>query len=248
MILHHGIALQHWIAHKSMKIKIQYPVYIPGIYQVYTATRKIHGIYVVYTYYIPCRGSRWSYCTEKIVTDTMWQRINFCRYLTRYVREAPCRPQSSSTTVHLLTLILGRHLLKPLYCWKNQLELALTYQSWEESAPNMVLWSGVHMEPFSMWHDRRAVSSPSFIVYHRTNPMPTNWQTTHDIHLSILGKLPECIILYALNFWVLECTANPGRSFPHWQAPMLWIGMYRIGFLWSSSYATREPIDPNQTK
>jgi hypothetical protein len=34
-------------------------VYIPGIYQVYTAYRNIHGIYVVYTYYIPRRGSRW---------------------------------------------------------------------------------------------------------------------------------------------------------------------------------------------
>ncbi len=28
------------------------------------------------------------------------------------------------------------------------------------------------------------------------------------------------IILYALNFWVIECTPNPGRSFPHWPAPM----------------------------
>ena len=29
------------------------------------------------------------------------------------------------------------------------------------------------------------------------------------------------IILYALSFRVTECTPNPGRSFPHWLAPML---------------------------
>ena len=28
------------------------------------------------------------------------------------------------------------------------------------------------------------------------------------------------IILYARSFWVTECTPNPGRSFPHWRAPM----------------------------
>ncbi len=28
------------------------------------------------------------------------------------------------------------------------------------------------------------------------------------------------IILYTLNFWAIECTPNPGRSFPHWPAPM----------------------------
>ena len=27
------------------------------------------------------------------------------------------------------------------------------------------------------------------------------------------------IILYALSFWVTECTPNSGRSFPHWLAP-----------------------------
>ncbi len=52
--------------------------------------------------------------------------------------------------------------LKTLHCWKNQLELALTHQNGKESAPKMVLWSRVHMEPFSMWHDRRADSPPSF--------------------------------------------------------------------------------------
>jgi hypothetical protein len=36
-------------------------LYIPGIYQVYTASRNIHGIYMVYTDYIPSRGSR---CSE----------------------------------------------------------------------------------------------------------------------------------------------------------------------------------------
>ena len=29
------------------------------------------------------------------------------------------------------------------------------------------------------------------------------------------------IILYARSFWVTECTPNPGRSFPHWRAPMI---------------------------
>ncbi len=52
----------------------------------------------------------------------------------------------------------------------------------EESAQKMLLWSRCHMEPFSMWHDRRADSPPSFITYHRTNPMPTNRQTTYSIH------------------------------------------------------------------
>ena len=28
------------------------------------------------------------------------------------------------------------------------------------------------------------------------------------------------IILYALNFWKIECTPNRGRSFPHWLASM----------------------------
>ena len=40
------------------------------------------------------------------------------------VCEAPGKRQRSSTTCYWLTLILGRHLLKPLHCWKNQLELA----------------------------------------------------------------------------------------------------------------------------
>ncbi len=48
------------IAHhdKCMILKFWYPLYIPGIYQVYTASRIIHGIYMVYAYYIPRRGSR----------------------------------------------------------------------------------------------------------------------------------------------------------------------------------------------
>ncbi len=29
------------------------------------------------------------------------------------------------------------------------------------------------------------------------------------------------IILYAINFWVIECTPNPGRPFPHWPVPMV---------------------------
>ncbi len=29
------------------------------------------------------------------------------------------------------------------------------------------------------------------------------------------------ILLYALSFWVTECTPNPGWSFPHWLAHML---------------------------
>ena len=28
------------------------------------------------------------------------------------------------------------------------------------------------------------------------------------------------IIFIALNFWVIEGTPNPGRSFPHWRASM----------------------------
>ncbi len=55
-----------------MNIKIQYPVYIPGIYQVYTASRNIHSIYVVYTYYIPRRGSRWS--SSRLLEVTIWNR------------------------------------------------------------------------------------------------------------------------------------------------------------------------------
>ncbi len=55
-----------------MKIKIQYPVYISGIYQLYTASRIIHGIYVVYTYYIPRWGSRWS--SSRLLEVTIWNR------------------------------------------------------------------------------------------------------------------------------------------------------------------------------
>ncbi len=43
-----------------MKLKFQYPLYVHGIYQVYSASRNIHGIYIVYTDYIPHRGSRWN--------------------------------------------------------------------------------------------------------------------------------------------------------------------------------------------
>ncbi len=48
------------------------------------------------------------------------------------------------------------------------------------------------------------------------------------------------IILYALNFWVIECTPNPGRSFPHWPAPMLgiqweWKGKTALRWIWNWS-------------
>jgi hypothetical protein len=36
-----------------MKIRFQYPVYIPGIYQVYNRYIPPLGIYMVYTWYIP---------------------------------------------------------------------------------------------------------------------------------------------------------------------------------------------------
>jgi hypothetical protein len=39
---------------------------MPGIYQVYTASRNLHGIYVVYTDYIPRRGSRWERQAEQL--------------------------------------------------------------------------------------------------------------------------------------------------------------------------------------
>ncbi len=39
-------------------MEIQYPLYICGIFQAYTATLHIHGIYMVYTDYIPGQGSR----------------------------------------------------------------------------------------------------------------------------------------------------------------------------------------------
>ncbi len=51
-----------------MIIKFRYPLYIPGIYQVYTASRKIHGIYMVYTDYIPRRGSR---CTIQYIVPVI---------------------------------------------------------------------------------------------------------------------------------------------------------------------------------
>ena len=91
----------------------------------------------------------------------------------RHMRVAPGWHQPSSTTGDSLTLILGRHLLKPLHCWKNQLGLADIHQSGEESVPNMVL-QRVHMEPFSMWHDRRSNRPPRYITYHGTIPMPTS--------------------------------------------------------------------------
>ncbi len=52
----------------------------------------------------------------------------------------------------------------------------------------MVLLSRVHMEPFSMWYNRRAASPPSFITYHGTNPLPMNWQTTYCIHRQNLAS------------------------------------------------------------
>jgi hypothetical protein len=41
-----------------MKWEFRYPLYIRGICHTYTATVHIHGIYMVYTDYIPRRGSR----------------------------------------------------------------------------------------------------------------------------------------------------------------------------------------------
>lgn len=58
IILIHGNGIQHCIAHKYMKMKFTYLVYIRGIYQAYTASLYIHGIYMVYTDFIPHQGSR----------------------------------------------------------------------------------------------------------------------------------------------------------------------------------------------
>ncbi len=60
--------------------------------------------------------------------------------------------------------------------------IGLTHQSGEESAPKMVLCSRAHIEPFSMWDDKRADSPSSCITYHETIPVPTNLQTTYGIH------------------------------------------------------------------
>ncbi len=49
IVLNHCFGLQHRLAHKSMKITFRYPLYIPGIYQIYIASRNIHGI----SMYIP---------------------------------------------------------------------------------------------------------------------------------------------------------------------------------------------------
>ncbi len=79
-----------------MKIKFQYPLYIPGIYQVYTASRNIHGIYMVYTDYIPGprRGSAAageSRCNEIIAFGMeVYSRYipGMCKNL-EYVRHVP---------------------------------------------------------------------------------------------------------------------------------------------------------------
>ena len=42
-----------------MKITFRYLLYIPGIYQVYTASRNIHGIYHEYTWYILSDSKSW---------------------------------------------------------------------------------------------------------------------------------------------------------------------------------------------
>jgi hypothetical protein len=53
VVLDHGVGLQHWITHKFMKIKVQYPFSIHDLYQIYTASRNIHwclrDIYLLYT-------------------------------------------------------------------------------------------------------------------------------------------------------------------------------------------------------
>ncbi len=58
-VLNHNIGMQHWITHKHMKWEFRYPLYIRGICHTYTAAVHIPGIYMVYTNYIPRRGSRW---------------------------------------------------------------------------------------------------------------------------------------------------------------------------------------------
>ncbi len=59
--LNHGMGLLHWnsTGKKYIKIEFQYTWHILSTYHVYTfAALHIHGIYMVYTNYIPHRGSR----------------------------------------------------------------------------------------------------------------------------------------------------------------------------------------------
>ena len=68
---------------------------------------------------------------------------------------------------------------------KESTRIGLDLSEWRGECPEngaLEALSLCHMEPFSMWHDRRADGPPSFITYHGTIPMPTNWQTTSGIH------------------------------------------------------------------
>ncbi len=128
--------------------------------------------------------------------------------------------------------------LKTLHCWKNQLELALTHQSAEESAPKMVLWRHCHMEPF--WgflhvaqQTRRRPSQFHYISLDHPN--------AHELTNHILHPSPEPGLLSpgaTGKWWHRWCGIVPVSptgttcSFPR----ILWIGItYRIGFSWSSS-------------
>ncbi len=68
--------------HKYMKMKSRYPLYICGIYHTHTASLDIHCIlYVVYTDYIPRRGSRWAQGTwhseSRLGPWLAWSRLGY---------------------------------------------------------------------------------------------------------------------------------------------------------------------------
>ncbi len=70
--------------------------------------------------------------------------------------------------------ILRRRIVLPLHCRKNRLELTQYSQCGEAHGQNMVMHR-VHIESFSVWHDRCANSSIWCYIsrtYHRTSPVP----------------------------------------------------------------------------
>ncbi len=77
-----------------MKIIIQYPVYISDIYQVYTASLNIHGLYVVNTYYTSS-GIQMDRPTVTSMQGRLLERLirTFLKYIEFRIRKLKLTPQ-----------------------------------------------------------------------------------------------------------------------------------------------------------
>ncbi len=109
----------------------------------------------------------------------------------------------------------------------------------------------IRIQPFSMSHNRRSKCPPLFITYHGTIPMPTNSQTTPGIHRrnSACGRRAPLKSRCAGGVELFPCCLLVQRYYNRQFTKDTLIGItYKIGFLCSSSYTIRAPIESNHPK